>query len=133
MSVLRTRRLMGELRKMKADPPQQVRLLNHEDMGKWTLSVEGAAETLYAGEHFQLQFTFPVAYPLEAAEVVFVGDVPVHPHVYSNGHICLSILYQHWSPVLTVEAVRPAEDQSYVKRATKSPKDASWRFDDDGV
>ena len=25
-------------------------------------------------------------------QVMFVGDIPVHPHVYSNGHICLSVL-----------------------------------------
>ncbi|KAJ2064155.1 hypothetical protein GGI17_001200 [Coemansia sp. S146] len=127
--ALRTKRLMREYQHMTADPSPQVWLRSHENLGKWEVVIQGATETLYAGESFTLQFTFPEAYPLEAAEVVFVNNVPVHPHVYSNGHICLSILYQHWSPALTVETVPPAGDSNYVKQAKVSPKDAAWRFD----
>ncbi|KAJ1825050.1 hypothetical protein LPJ60_000265 [Coemansia sp. RSA 2675] len=114
---------------MTADPPPLVQLQSHENLDKWEVAIQGATETLYAGEHYLLRFRFPEAYPLEAAEVVFVGNVPVHPHVYSNGHICLSILYQHWSPVLTVESVPPAGDANYVRQAKTSPKDAAWQFD----
>jgi ubiquitin-protein ligase len=38
--------------------------------------------------------------------VTFVPPSPVHPHIYSNGHICLDILYDGpnggWSPALTI-------------------------------
>ena len=66
----------------------------------------GPTETLYDGEQFCLQFKFGPKYPFESPEVTFVGDkVPIHPHIYSNGHICLSILTEDWSPALSVETV----------------------------
>jgi hypothetical protein len=39
---------------------------------------------------YRLQVKFSERYPLEPPEVVFVPPcVPVHEHIYSNGHICL--------------------------------------------
>lgn len=51
----------------------------------------------------------PSLVAIESPEVVFVVNdqfkAPVHPHVYTNGHICASILGNEWSPVLNVESV----------------------------
>ena len=66
----------------------------------------GPAGTLYENESFTLRFKFGSKYPFDSPEVTFVGDnIPIHPHIYSNGHICLSILTDDWSPALSVEAV----------------------------
>jgi ubiquitin-protein ligase len=39
------------------------------NLQRWLLTLHGAQGTLYAGEKFYLQFTFPEQYPLEAPEV----------------------------------------------------------------
>lgn len=70
-----------------------------------SLSIEliGVPDTIYAGERFVLSVVFPGEYPMESPTVVFIGeDIPVHEHVYSNGHICLSVLYDEWSPASTI-------------------------------
>ena len=155
-----TRRLQKELQQLQLSPPQGIQLVDSDDsqLVRWTVrcasrrprarvrptrlrltagtrlslpSIMGAEGTLYAGELYTLRFQFPPNYPLEAPEVVFVGQashrspasqarganelqadrspaaaqVPEHPHVYSNGHICLNVLYDGWSPALSVQAI----------------------------
>ncbi|RMC15274.1 hypothetical protein DUI87_07462 [Hirundo rustica rustica] len=76
------------------------------DWERWIVDMEGAPGTLYEGEKFQLLFKFSSRYPFDSPQVMFTGDnIPVHPHVYSNGHICLSILTEDWSPALSVQSV----------------------------
>ncbi|KAJ9525634.1 hypothetical protein QJQ45_003344 [Haematococcus lacustris] len=99
---------------------------------------EGSAgmPRLYEGQVFRLKVSFPDRWA-EAGQklqrvVIFLPDSPIHPHIYTNGHICLDILYDGanggWSPALTISKValslrsmlasnteysRPAGDRDY--------------------
>lgn len=114
---------------------------------QWIVDMEGAPGTLYEGEKFQLLFKFSSRYPFDSPQVMFTGDnIPVHPHVYSNGHICLSILTEDWSPALSVQSVclsiismlssckekrRPPDNSFYVRTCNKNPKKTKWWYHDD--
>lgn len=89
---------------------------------------------------------YDVADPITAS-IPLLGQTQ-HPHVYSNGHICASILGNEWSPVLTISSVlltlqsmlasckqlqSPPDNDAYVKRAPLSPKDSRFVYDDDTV
>ncbi|PWO00149.1 UBC-like protein [Tilletiopsis washingtonensis] len=150
---LATKRLAKELTELRASgAPAGCALLQADDLQTWLFSISVLGESVYAGETFALRFRFPDAYPMESPECVFVTDggwkAPVHGHVYSNGHICASILGNEWSPVLHASSVLltiqsmlasakkkelPPDNDRYVKRAPLSPKDTRWAYHDDNV
>ena len=122
-------------------------VVKDENIMKWEVSFVGAEGTVFVGERFTLQFKFDANYPIEAPEVIFVGNYPHHEHVYSNGYICLSILYDEWSPSMRVSSVvlsilsmlssathksRPKNDAQFSSYANgRSPKTFSWIFEDE--
>lgn len=109
------------------------------------IQINGAEDTLYQNESFMLEFILSNNYPIEAPTVIFINQIPINEHVYSNGHICMSVLYNHWSPALTIENIclciisllssakektKPINDDAYCFLAKdKSPKDFSWTYD----
>ncbi|ORX98990.1 UBC-like protein [Basidiobolus meristosporus CBS 931.73] len=146
--ALYSRRLLKELKELTLTPPSGIKVVEADDLDRWTLKLEGASGTLYEGETFELEFRFTPNYPMESPAVVFIGNVPIHPHVYSNGHICLNILYTHWTPAQTVSTVclsllsmlssckrkeRPPDNDGYVGRASQNPKKTKWAFHDDEI
>ncbi|KRF80223.1 uncharacterized protein Dvir_GJ22224, isoform C [Drosophila virilis] len=146
------RRLHKELMSLIKEPPPGVTVDTEsvqQNLSEWKINIKGFEGTLYEGEDFQLLFKFNNKYPFDSPEVTFIGsNIPVHPHVYSNGHICLSILTEDWSPALSVQSVclsiasmlsscrekkRPPDNTLYVKTCNKNPKKTKWWYHDDSV
>ncbi|KAM0676027.1 hypothetical protein GVAV_000807 [Gurleya vavrai] len=137
------KRIQKEILLLSKSPLSNLKLDSYSD-SELTIEITGAEDTLYANEKYYLHFKLPKTYPIEAPEVIFTGLVPVNEHVYSNGHICLSILYDQWSPALTIESIclsiismlssaemkkKPPNDAGYCKISrNKSPKDFKWSY-----
>lgn len=111
---------------------------------------------LYKEENELTRFILFVS--IEPPEVQFIEcpptsdhprPIPVHPHIYSNGIICLDLLSSAgWSPVQTVESVcmsiqsmltansrneRPPGDSEFVSYNRRRPRDINFHYDDDNV
>ncbi|BGP26434.1 ubiquitin-conjugating enzyme E2 W [Rhodotorula toruloides] len=112
MSRIATKRLQKELAELQQKgPPAGCRLIQAENLEEWVFALQ-VHESVFAGEEFALRFRFSTSYPIDASqspEVTFVTTAPFrppeHPHVYTNGHICASVLGSGWSPVLNVQSL----------------------------
>ncbi|ABN67987.2 predicted protein [Scheffersomyces stipitis CBS 6054] len=151
---------------------------NDENLTEFIFRIEVTNHTLYKKEDlFHLSIIITSEYPVDSPRVQFVifdeividdddkdskgsenkdtvvvpngvPKIPIHPHVYSNGHICLNLLGEDWTPACSIESVllsiqsmlntndkneRPPDDAAYVKRAPLNPKSTTFIYHDDTV
>nr|XP_019011522.1 26S protease regulatory subunit 4 [Kwoniella pini CBS 10737]OCF50303.1 26S protease regulatory subunit 4 [Kwoniella pini CBS 10737] len=115
-----TRRLMKEYRDLTADPLQDTITagpVTEDNMLEWEALIQGPEGTPYEGGVFAAKLVFPADYPLNPFTMTF--DPPLlHPNIYPNGVVCISILHppgddplhyesasERWSPVQGVRSV----------------------------
>lgn len=104
---------------------------------------------------YRVKIMIPEDYPFVAPVVIFVRDqdqgidhIPTHPHIYSNGHICLDLLGPAWTPVHTISSLllsiqsilasnsrneKPTDDEKYVACAPKNPTRTRFIYHDEKV
>ena len=93
-------RLRRELKVLTEEPVAGLSALPREkDIRVWLATVDGPADTMYAGGRFRLSLQFAAAYPLQPPRVRFLTRV-FHPNVdIASGAVCVALLTAaHWTP-----------------------------------
>lgn len=151
MSHPYSRRLLKEFRALSASSLPGIRMLPSSEMSNYQFEIS-TENPHYANQTHLLEITVVAAYPVDSPLVVFKEQdgyvIPLHPHIYSNGHICLNLLGKDWTPacgietiVLSIQSVlnhndvmqRPPDNERYVAGAPKDPKKSNFVFHDDNV
>jgi len=87
-------------------------------------SFQGPEDTPYAGGHFDVDIVIPEAYPFQPVKMNFITKV-YHPNVSSvSGAICLDILKDAWSPVLTLKSTLISLQSLLCSPEPNDPQDA---------
>ncbi|KAI8467136.1 MAG: ubiquitin-conjugating enzyme/RWD-like protein [Monoraphidium minutum] len=100
-------RLMADLRDIKTAPPEgcSASPVNEgDDLFNWLATILGPADSPFDGGIFSLRLTFTDSYPSRPPRVKFVSEM-WHPNVYSDGHLCLDLLQDAWSPCHSVSSL----------------------------
>ncbi|MCJ1397678.1 hypothetical protein MMC11_000874 [Xylographa trunciseda] len=64
-------------------------------------TIYGPRDTPYEGGIFYLWIKFPPDYPFNPPKIRFLTRI-FHPNINADGHICVDVLREKWSPALTV-------------------------------
>ncbi|KAK7435485.1 Ubiquitin-conjugating enzyme E2 1 [Stygiomarasmius scandens] len=87
-------------------------------------SFPGPEGTPYEGGNFEVDITIPDAYPFQPVKMKFITKV-YHPNISSaSGAICLDILKDAWSPVLTLKSTLISLQSLLCSPEPNDPQDA---------
>ncbi|KAI6652037.1 Ubiquitin-conjugating enzyme E2 W-like [Oopsacas minuta] len=142
-------RIIRELKHLTEDAPSNMRMdpsFDGSNLKEWIVDMDGAVETIYNGEKFKLKIIFNENYPSKAPTITFIpGHVPMHPHIYSNGHMCLEILYEGYRPEMTIVYICncimlmldcntkkewPYNDSWYLRMNISHPNHGMWAWEE---
>lgn len=84
-----------------------------DDLFDWRALIVGPTSTPYEGGVFKLKMEFTNAFPFAPPKVQFMTPI-YHPNVDKEGHICVDILRQMWSPALTISASNSNYEYFYI-------------------
>ena len=70
----------------------------------WRVTLKGPKDTPYQDGDFKIQININSDHPFKPPRVEFLTKI-YHPNISENGHICIDILKDAWSPALTISKV----------------------------
>jgi ubiquitin-protein ligase len=145
-SLSAIKRISSDLKEMQRFPVEGVAVLPAEDdMGRWSVFMEGPKGTPFEGGIYELELVFAKNYPEAPPTLRFVSQF-WHPNVYRDGPVCISMLHAagddqisgesfdiRWKPINSVSSVLNSVLLMLMEPNLSSPAnvDASvmWRDD----
>ncbi|ORX95751.1 ubiquitin-conjugating enzyme, partial [Basidiobolus meristosporus CBS 931.73] len=98
-------RIQKELAEISLDPPCNCSAgPKGDNLFEWMSTITGPAGSPYEGGVFFLDIQFPLDYPFKPPKITFRTKI-YHCNIDSQGHICLDVLKDNWSPALTISKV----------------------------
>ncbi|TFK48842.1 hypothetical protein OE88DRAFT_1713928 [Heliocybe sulcata] len=121
----RLRRVNKEIADCKNDKSSKIELeLVDDSPFHLKGSFPGPEETPYEGGHFEVDIRIPDSYPFQPLKMKFITKV-YHPNISSaSGAICLDILKDAWSPVLTLKSTLISLQSLLCSPEPNDPQDA---------
>jgi len=125
MSDARLRRVQKEILDCKNDKHSKISIdLIDESPFHLRGSFDGPEDTPYEGGRYEVDIQIPTSYPFQPVKMKFITKV-YHPNISSaSGAICLDILKDAWSPVLTLKSTLISLQSLLCSPEPSDPQDA---------
>lgn len=107
------KRLIKDIKQLQNDPIEGIYYIHDDkDMLKGSALIIGPSDTPYEGGYYLFKFIFPRDYPFSPPKVTYHtndGTTRMHPNLYKNGKVCLSVLNtwngDSWTSCQTISSI----------------------------